>query len=121
MRGIDVLIEVDYLSHFTNGKCRYSGIYTFLSLGGLIPFGLLPKWAQHTILFVERIPVRNKCVRVICESDLTIEQLWELESIGISEEVMLPSEVVTVDWVKFQIRITEKGCHASAFKTTERL
>ena len=47
----------------------------------------------------------NKCAKVICESNQNIEQLWELESVGITKEVMSPSEVVTV---------------GLPFKTTER-
>ena len=56
LRGIDALTGVDYLSHFINGKPKYLGVHVFLSFGGLIPFGLLPKWLRHAKLF----PAREK-------------------------------------------------------------
>ena len=45
IRNVDVLIGVDFLPCFIMGQCRFRGVNLFVSSGGLIPFGPLPKWS----------------------------------------------------------------------------
>ena len=48
---IDVLVGVDYLSHFINGRHKNLGAHTFLSSGGVVPYGPLPKSSSQTTHF----------------------------------------------------------------------
>ena len=46
------------------------------------------------------VAIHSKCAKIICKLKPNIEQLWGLGSIGITREVMSPSEVTAADRVK---------------------
>ena len=86
IRNVDVLIGVDYLPCFIMGQRKIKGVNLFVSSGGLIPFGPLPKWSTRASNSTNYGPQPTVCAKAVCEIDPNIERMWELETIGINKE-----------------------------------
>ena len=68
----------------------------FVTKGGVIPYGPLTKWSS----FQQTHNQQYKCVRILCESNPIVAELWELYCIGISKEEFSSLEWKTVSKVK---------------------
>ena len=103
--GVEILIGVDYFSQFVKRQRKAQAVNLFVTGEEVMPFGPIPKWASCQLSLDNQF----KCVRVICEEVPDATKLWELESIGITKEVMLPSEKEAVLLVKSQAVKTDSG------------
>ena len=56
----------------------------------MIPFGLLPRWATA----MSQQSSHMRCARIICKSkpEFEVNELWELERVGILPDAFSPSE-----------------------------
>ena len=79
-------------------------VNSFVTPGGLIPFGPLPTWFRPAISYDES---RLYCNRVLCESPL--ESLWDLETIGISTKRFTHDEKIAVSSVVSDMEHTAQG------------
>ena len=121
IRNVDMLIGVDYLPCFIMGQRKIKGVNLFVSSGGLIPFGPLPKWSLRASNSTNYGPQPTVCAKAVCEIDPNIERMWELETIGIIKEDMSPMETLTVNQVKATTRKTNTGYDVRLpFKSDER-
>ena len=109
IRNVDVLIGVDYLPCFIMGQRRIKGVNLFVSSGGLIIFGPLPKWSTRASNSTNYSPQPTVCAKAVCEIDPNIEKMWELETIGNNKEDMSPTETLTVNQVKTTTRKMNAG------------
>ena len=73
--NVQLLIGVDYFNQIVINQKKVYGVHSFVTPGGLIPFGPLPAWSRPAILYDES---RLFCNHVLCESPL--ESLWDLEN-----------------------------------------
>ena len=105
LTGVEILIGVDYFSQFVRRQRRAMGVNLFVTEEGVMTFGPVPKWAGGQLSSNNQF----RCARVICEEVPGVTKLWELESIGITKEVMLPSEKEAVSLVKSQAVKTDSG------------
>ena len=80
------------------------GVHSFITPGGLIPFGSLPAWSRPAISYDES---RLYCNRVLCEPPL--ESLWDLETIGISTKRFTHDEKIAVSSVISETENTAQG------------
>ena len=83
LTGIEILIGVDHFTRLIVRQKQSQGTSLFVTKGGgVIPFGLLPKWAVSTS---EQSNSHVRCACIICENkpELEVTQLWDLERIGI--------------------------------------
>ena len=121
IRDVDVLIGIDYFSYFITGHRMIQGVKLFVSSGGLIPFGLLPKWAVSDSNSLTHGLKPILCSKVTCKTDPNIERMWDLETVGIHKENMSPTETLTVDQVKATTKKTNDGYEVRLpFKSDER-
>ena len=103
------------------GQRKIKGVNLFVSSGGLIPFGPLPKWSLRASNSTNYGPQPTVCAKAVCEIDPNIERMWELETIGINKEDMSPTETLTVNQVKATTRKTNAGYEVRLpFKSDER-
>ena len=116
LTGIEILIGVDHFTTFIVRQKRSQGTSLFVTkVGGVIPFGPLPRWATTTS---GQSVSQVRCARIICENkpEVKITQSWDLERIGIVHDEFSPSERETVSVVhsnmKYKIQVTSYGCHS---------
>ena len=99
LTGIEILIWVDYFSCFISRQRGAKGLNLFVTKDrGIIPFGPLPKWASR-----QQSSMQFWYACILCESEPDVSQLWKLESIGITNEELSPSERETVSKVHSNI------------------
>ena len=92
------------------------GVHSFITPGGLIPFGPLPAWSRPAISYDES---RLYCNHVLCEPPL--ESLWDLDTIGISTERFTHDEKIAVSSVVSEMEHTAQGYVVKLpFKSDER-
>ena len=111
LTGIELLIGVDYFAQFIIRQKRASGISLFVTRGGgVIPFGTIPKWAIHSEPS-NAYTGSFTCARIICESkpELELTDLWDLESIGIKQDSLSPTERETVSIVRSSMEKSAAG------------
>ena len=121
IRDVDVLIGIDYFSYFITGHRMINGVKMFVSSGGLIPYGLLPKWAISDSNSLTHGLQPTICSKVACEIDPNIERMWDLETVGINKEYMSPNETLTVNQGKATTKKTNEGYEVRLpFKSDER-
>ena len=109
LTGIEILIGVDYFTRLIARQKRSRGTSLFVTKGGgVIPFGLLPKWAISTS---EQSNDQVRCARILYENkpELEVTQLWDLERIGILPESFSPNERETISVVRSNMQQTESG------------
>ena len=116
LRNGQLLIGVDYFNQIVISQKKVYGVNSFVTPGGLIPFGPLPAWSRPAISYDE---FRLYCNRVLCESPL--ESLWGLETIGISTERFAHDEKIAVSSVVSEMEQTAQGYVVKLpFKSDER-
>ena len=116
LRNVQLLIGVDYFNQIVISQKKVFGVNSFITPGGLIPFGLLPAWSRPAISYDES---RLYCNRVLCESPL--ESLWDLETIGLSTERFTHDEKIAVNSVVSEMEHTAQGYVVKLpFKSDER-
>ena len=71
---------------------------------GVIPFEPLPKWVSQ-----QQSSTHYRYVRILCESEPVVSQLWKLDSIGITKEEFSPSERETINKVQSNVQQTESS------------
>ena len=90
LTGIEILIGVAHFTRFKVRQKRAQGTSLFVTNGGgVIPFGLLPRWATT----MSRQSVSQvRYAHIICENkpEIEITQLWDLERIGIAHNEFSP-------------------------------
>ena len=92
------------------------GVNSFITPGGLIPFGPLPVWSRPATSYNES---RLYCNRVLCEPPL--ESLWDLETIGISTERFTHDEKIAISSVVSEMEHNAQGYVVKLpFKSDER-
>ena len=109
LTGIKILIGVDHFTRFVVRQKRAQGTSLFVTKGGgVIPFGLLPRWATITS---RQSVSQARCARIICENkpEIEITQLWDLERIGIVHDEFSPSERETVSVVRSNMKYSDSG------------
>ena len=67
LRNVQLLIGVDYFNQIVISQKKVFGVHSFITPGGLIPFGPLPAWSRPAISYDES---RSYCNRVLCEPPL---------------------------------------------------
>ena len=72
LRNVQLLIGVDYFNQIVISQKKVFGVNSFVTPGGLMPFGPLPAWSRPAISYDES---RLYCNCVLCES--TLESLWD--------------------------------------------
>ena len=108
LTGIEILIGVDHFTRLIVRQKRSLGTSLFVtSGGGVIPFGLLPRWATTT----SNQSIQMRCARILCQNkpELEVTQLWELEQVGILPESFSPSERETISLVRSNMQKSESG------------
>ena len=71
LTGFEVLIRVDYFSCFISRQRRARGMNLFVTKDrGVLPFGLLPKWASQ-----QQSSMQFRCAHILCESEPNVSQL----------------------------------------------
>ena len=95
---------MDYFNQIVISQKKVFGVNSFVTPGGLIPFGPLPVWSRPAISYDES---RLYCNRVLCESPL--ESLWALKTIGISTERFTHDETIAVSSVVSEMEHTAQG------------
>ena len=108
MTGIEILIGVDNFTRLIVRQKRSMGTSLFVTKGGgVIPFGLLPRWATTT----SQQSSHMRCARIICESkpEFEVTELWELERVGILPDTFSPSERETISRVRSNMKKCESG------------
>ena len=104
LRNVQLLIRVDYFNQIVISQKKVFGVHSFITSGGLIPFGPLPAWSHPAISYDESWLY---CNRVLCEPPL--ESLWDLETIGISTERFTHDEKIAVGSVASEMEHTIQG------------
>ena len=104
LHNVQLLIGVDYFNQIVISQKKVFGVNSFVTPGGLIPFGLLPAWSRPAISYDES---RLYCSCVLCEPPL--ESLWDLETIGISTERFTHDEKIAVSSVVSEMEHTAQG------------
>ena len=76
-------------------------------VGGVIPFGPLPKWATTT----SQQSTHMRCACIVCSSKLEFEvsELWELERVGILPDDFSPSKRETISRVRSNMQKSKSG------------
>ena len=116
LRNVQLLIGVDYFNQIVISQKKVFGVRSFITPGGLIPFGPFPAWSRPAISYGES---RLYCNRVLCEPPL--ESLWDLETIGISTERFTHDEKIAVSSVISEMEHTAQGYVVKLpFKSDER-
>ena len=116
LRNVQLLIGVDYFNQIVISQKKVFGVNSFVTPGGLIPFGPLPSWSRPAISYDES---RLYCNCVLCEPPL--ESLWDLETIGISTERSTHDEKIAVSSVVSEMEHTAQGYVVTLpFKSDER-
>ena len=111
LTGVELLIGVDYFAQFITRQKRASGISLFVTRGeGVIPFGIIPKWAIHSESS-NGYKGNFTCARIICESkpELELTELWDLERIGIKQDSLSPTKRETVSIVHSSMEKSAAG------------
>ena len=100
LNDISVVIGADHFSKFIRGTTRIQGVNLFSSTGGYIIYGQLPYGrtdstvGENTVV-VSKIQVQDQVVDSCLLSDLPrpqIQNLWELDTIGIKEDSLTVGE-----------------------------
>ena len=116
LRNVQLLIGVDYFNQIVISQKKVFDVHSFITPGGLIPFGPLPAWSRPAISYDES---RLYCNRVLCEP--LLESLWDLETIGISTERFTHDEKIVVSSVISEMEHTAEGYVVKLqFKSDER-
>ena len=105
LTGIEILIGVDYFSCFVSRLKRAQSMNLFVTKGGVIPYGPLPKWSS----FQQTHNQQYNCAGILCEGNPNVSELWELDRIGINKEEFSPLERKTVTAVKANLQKTNMG------------
>lgn len=93
---IGLIIGADYYAKFVTNSSYHSGVTLLSSPAGSIIFGPIPKWAVSS-QYVNSVHVHHTfCARMgieVLDSDLDqIQNLWKLDTIGITSEIFTPEE-----------------------------
>ena len=114
--NVQLLIGVDYFNQIVISQKKVFGVNSFITPGGLIPFGPIPAWSRPANSYDES---RLYCNSVLCESPL--ESLWDLETIGISTERFTHDEKIAVSSLISEMEHTAQGYVVKLpFKSDER-
>ena len=103
---IQVVIGADYFGKFVTGLRKYSGMDAFISSGGIMPFGPLPKWTAKYGSSIANATTNVHyaiCARVSVTEDDTIHKLWEFDQVGLQTESLTPCEASAKELVTTSI------------------
>ena len=109
LTGIEILMGVDHFTRLIVRQKRSQGTSLFVTKGGgVIPFGLLLRWATSTS---KQSNSQIRCARIICENkpEIKVIQLWDLERIGILPKSFSPNERETISIVRSNMQHSESG------------
>lgn len=110
LSDIQVVIGTDYFCKFVIGLRTYLGMNAFVSSGGIMPFGPLPKWTSKYDSSVVHATTNVQyalCARVSVTEDDTINKLWEFDQVGLQTESLTPSEASAKNLVTTSIERVE--------------
>ena len=104
MNDITAIIGADHFAKFIRGTARIDGVNLFNSTGGYIVYGSLPYGKENSevseqSVIISRVQVKDLDVDPCLLQEipeLSIQELWDLETIGIKEEKFTSSELRTV-------------------------
>ena len=110
LTGIEILIGVDNFTRLIVRQRRSMGTSLFVTKwGGVIPFGLLPKWATAS----PQQSTHMRCARIVCSSkpefEVGLSELWELERVGILPDDFSLNERETISRVRSNMKKSESG------------